>query len=122
MYNMNMIFSGENLSYVFEQLKSHILLMYSLKQEGTVLLHKLWYQLVFNLSEINETKQIFDGDLFDESQILPILIASKSSTVLFSLYLAKTIFYYFSGFTSIAVDNGIQGEALFRMCGGTSYD
>ncbi|MDK2409441.1 AAA family ATPase [Aphanizomenon sp. PH219] len=114
MYNMNMIFSGENLSYVFEQLKSHILLMYSLKQEGSVLLHKLWYQLVFNLAEINETKQTFDGELFDESQILPILISSKSSTTLFSLYLAKTIFYYFSGLTSIAVENGIQGEAYLE--------
>ncbi|OBQ19731.1 ATP-binding sensor histidine kinase [Anabaena sp. AL93] len=114
MYNMNMIFSGENLSYVFEQLKSHILLMYSLKQEGSVLLHKLWYQLVFNLAEINETKQTFDGELFDESQILPILIASKASTVIFSLYLAKTIFYYFSGLTSIAVENGIQGEAYLE--------
>ena len=124
MYNMNMIFSGENLSYVFEQLKSHILLMYSLKQEGTVLLHKLWYQLVFNLAEINETKQTFDGELFDESQILPILIASKASNVIFSLYLAKTIFYYFSGFTSIAVENGIQGEAYLECVVGqvtTSY-
>ena len=114
MYNLNMIFKGENLSYVFEQLKTHILLMYNLKQEGTVLLHKLWYQLVFNLVEINETKQIFEGDLFNESQLLPILIESKASTVLFSLYLAKTIFYYFSGFTSIAVDNAIQGEAYLE--------
>jgi signal transduction histidine kinase len=115
MYNMNMIFSGENLSYVFEQLKTHVFLMYNLKQEGTVLLHKLWYQLVFNLSAINENKQIFDGNLFDESQLLPILIASKSSTTLFSLYLAKTIFYYFSGFTSIAVDSAIQGEAYLEF-------
>ncbi|MDD1414036.1 ATP-binding protein [Dolichospermum sp. ST_con] len=114
MYNINMIFKGENLSYVFEQLKTHILLMYSLKQEGTVLLHNLWYQLVFNLAEINETKQIFEGDLFNESQLLPILIESKASTVLFSLYLAKTIFYYFSGFTSIAVDNAIQGETYLE--------
>ncbi|MEI6445900.1 MAG: AAA family ATPase, partial [Nostocales cyanobacterium ELA583] len=114
MYNINMIFKGENLSYVFEQLKTHILLMYSLKQEGTVLLHKVWYQLVFNFAEINETKQIFEGDLFNESQLLPILIESKASTVLFSLYLAKTIFYYFSGFTSIAVDNAIQGEAYLE--------
>ena len=88
--------------------------MYNLKQEGTVLLHKLWYQLVFNLVEINETKQIFEGDLFNESQLLPILIESKASTVLFSLYLAKTIFYYFSGFTSIAVDNAIQGEGYLE--------
>ncbi len=114
MYNINMIFKGENLSYLFEQLKTHILLMYSLKQEGTVLLHKVWYQLVFNLAEINETKQIFEGDLFNESQLLPILIESKASTILFSLYLAKTIFYYFSGFTSIAVDNAIQCAAYLE--------
>jgi predicted ATPase/signal transduction histidine kinase len=115
MYNLNMIFSGENLSYVSEQLKAHTLLMYSLNQETPIILHQLWHQLVCNLSEINENKHIFDGDLLNESQVLPILIASKASTTPFSLYLAKTIFYYFFGLTSSAVDNAIQGGAYLKF-------
>ncbi|MTJ07297.1 ATP-binding sensor histidine kinase [Anabaena sp. UHCC 0204] len=115
MYDINMLLSGKNLSYLFENLKNHILLMYSIKQEGTVLLHKIWYQLVFNFSEINENKQIFDGDIFDESELLPILIETQASTTLFSLYLAKTIYYYFFGFTNIAVDNSIKGGEYLQF-------
>lgn len=104
-YNLNMILSGENLSYISEQLKNSIFLMYSLKQEGTVLLHKIWYQLVLNLSENPENKQIFDGDFFNESEFLPILLQTHASTTLFSLYLAKTIFYYFFGCPNLAIEN-----------------
>lgn len=114
-YNLNMILSGESLSYISEQLKNSIFLMYSLQQEGTVLLHKIWYQLVFNFSENHENKQIFDGEFFNESEFLPILLQTHASTVLFSLYLAKTIFYYFFGFSDLAIENSQKGQYYLQF-------
>jgi len=109
-YNLNMILSGENLAYVFEQIANHVILMYNLKKQATIALHRIWQQFVFHCLEVDTDKQGFIGDFFDESLRSSILASRRNSTALFSLYLAKTILAYLFRDFKNAVISASEGE------------
>ncbi|MBD2296222.1 AAA family ATPase [Anabaena sphaerica FACHB-251] len=108
-YTINLMLSGESLGYIYEQLESYIILMENLNQQGTMILHKVWQQLVNNFLQCHDGRQEFSGSCFNEYLELPSLIATKSSTTLFSLYLTKTIFYYFFNQRNLALNSSIEG-------------
>ncbi len=48
-YNQNKFLIGENLTCLLQELETHINLMYRFKQQGAVLVHLIWKQLVLEL-------------------------------------------------------------------------
>jgi len=110
-YNLNMILSGENLAYTFEQLENHVILMHNFKKQTTfIALHRIWQQFVFHFLEVDTDKQEFVGVFFDESIKKIILANRRNSTAIFSLYLAETILFYFFADTKKAVASATSGE------------
>ncbi|MGC8453003.1 MAG: trifunctional serine/threonine-protein kinase/ATP-binding protein/sensor histidine kinase [Cylindrospermopsis raciborskii] len=92
-YNQNKFLIGENLTSLLQELETHINLMYRFKQQGAVLVHLIWKQLVLELLNYDPSSGSFHNS-FDNIELLSILIQSKASTLIFTFYLAKTIFFY----------------------------
>jgi signal transduction histidine kinase len=113
-YNINMILNGENLASILQKLETHINLMYKFKQQGTVLLHQVWQQFVDKLSGSKINKSDFSGNFFNENILLTELIETKSSTTLFSLYLAKTIFFYLFKQPGKALESSLKGREYLQ--------
>ncbi|MBD2138272.1 AAA family ATPase [Anabaena sp. FACHB-1237] len=117
-YIISLILSGENLEYVSSQADIYVKTVDKFQQGGTIILLNIWQQLVWNFSQIDEdnlNKHEFSGKFFQEAQTLPILLTSKSSTVLFSLFLAKTIFYYFFGYPELAINSSVAGSEYLKF-------
>ncbi|QNP28112.1 trifunctional serine/threonine-protein kinase/ATP-binding protein/sensor histidine kinase [Cylindrospermopsis curvispora] len=93
-YNQNKFLIGENLTCVLQELETHINLMYRFKQQGAVLVHLIWKQLVLELLNYDPSQSGCFHNSFDDTELLSILIQSKASTLIFTFYLAKTIFFY----------------------------
>ncbi|GCL37305.1 serine/threonine kinase with two-component sensor domain protein [Sphaerospermopsis reniformis] len=115
MYNINMILNGENLASIFQHLETYIHLMCNFKQEGTVPVHQVWKQFVLNFLDSNNIKKSdFSGNSFNESVLLPLLLETNSSTTLFSLYLAKSIFFYFFRNTEKSLESAVKGQEYLK--------
>ncbi|MEB3151616.1 MAG: serine/threonine-protein kinase PknK, partial [Sphaerospermopsis sp.] len=93
-YNQNKFLIGENLTCVLQELESHVNLMYRFKQQGAVLVHLIWKQLVLELLNHDPSQSSSFDNSFDDPELLSILIQSQASTLIFTFYLAKTIFFY----------------------------
>ncbi|KAM3109728.1 trifunctional serine/threonine-protein kinase/ATP-binding protein/sensor histidine kinase [Phormidesmis sp. 146-33] len=88
-------FSGETLETVQQQQHIHIDLLIKLKQEYSTYFLKIGNQLVSNLMNQAPDKFRLIGEDFNEEEVIPTLIESNNFTLLFFVYLAKTILLYF---------------------------
>ncbi len=84
----------KSLDFVIEEQQKYIDVAKKSKIETAIYYGSAWRQLGLNLlGEVSEITQL-TGESFDETEMLPRLIASKSGTVLFMVYLCKTILFY----------------------------
>jgi predicted ATPase/signal transduction histidine kinase/tRNA A-37 threonylcarbamoyl transferase component Bud32 len=88
-------FSGEILETVHQQQGVYIDLLLKLKQEYSTYFLKIGKQLVSNLMGQAHDKFRLIGEGFNEEEAIPTLIESNNFTLLFFIYLAKTILLYF---------------------------
>ncbi|HBB32790.1 MAG TPA: serine/threonine protein kinase [Cyanobacteria bacterium UBA8803] len=89
-----LFFTEENLAAAIEQQALYIDLCIKIKQEIPTYFSQVWRQLGLNLQGRAADVQLLIGESFDESQMLPRLIETKTGTVLFIFYVAKTILLY----------------------------
>ncbi|HEY9807312.1 MAG TPA: hypothetical protein V6D04_12135, partial [Candidatus Obscuribacterales bacterium] len=92
-----LFFAEESLPAAIQQQAVYIDLCLKIKQEIPIHFSQIWRQLGLNLAGEAQEKSLLIGESFDESQLLPRLIAAKSGTVLFIFYVAKTILLYHLG-------------------------
>ncbi len=90
---LHMLFAGESLVSVSQQLEQYSILMYKLQQQWTLDTQKVWLQVVFNLQEPTANKYQLNGIFFNESEVIPLFIQANNYNSLFCVYLAKTILF-----------------------------
>ncbi|MEG4234810.1 AAA family ATPase [Microcoleus sp. Pol11C3] len=112
---------GENLETVKQdQVKYHDLLL-KLKQEHSLCLSQIWHQLLLNLLGKAANPLELIGESFDESVMLPRLIAENNYYALFIGYLAKTILFYLLEESDRAVDSAANAANYSSACAGAEY-
>jgi len=112
---------GENLETVKQdQVKYHDLLL-KLKQEHSLCLSQIWHQLLLNLLGKAANPLELIGESFDESVMLPRLIAENNYYALFIGYLAKTILFYLLEESDRAVDSAAKAANYSSACAGAEY-
>ncbi|OCQ93895.1 hypothetical protein BCD67_20450, partial [Oscillatoriales cyanobacterium USR001] len=105
---------GENLDAVLEQQNPYIEALIKLKLETSINFAGIWKQLGLNFAGRAAERLQLTGAQFDEVTLLPDLIASKNTTVLFALYAAKTILFYQFGAYPEAIE---QAELCYQWVG-----
>ncbi|GAA6618330.1 EAL domain-containing protein [Scytonema sp. NUACC26] len=110
-YCSNLLLVGKPLDYVKQKYNTYISLIQSMKQDFSLNYVKIWGQLVLNLRENSIESNRLMGEMFNESEMLPILQRKKNSQSLFVIELAKTrLNYLFKKYTS-AVKNAENAAA-----------
>lgn len=87
-------FTEENLETAVQKQRIYLDLVIKIKQEIPINFSAVWRQLGLNFQIPNDDNCLLTGESFDESEMLPRLIAAKTGTVLFVFYVAKTILSY----------------------------
>jgi|GEM_PF-15459 len=94
-YCHTLFLSGEPLELVYQKQKQYISLIQKLKQEHPLPYASIWGQLGLNLQgQATGAVCSLTGELFDEVEILPVLLDTNNLNSIFSMYLAKTILSY----------------------------
>ncbi|WP_242037915.1 ATP-binding protein [Tolypothrix sp. FACHB-123] len=115
---LHMLFVGENLESVFQQLEQYQTLMHKLKQQWTVDTQKVWLQFISNIVEATVNKFELNGSFCKEAEILPLFLESNNYNSLFCLYLAKTILSYLFKRSKDAVDSAIISKQYLESVAG----
>ncbi|MDZ8259096.1 AAA family ATPase [Nostoc sp. ChiQUE01b] len=112
-----MFFSEENLASTVQQQAIYIDLCIKIQQDIPTHFTQIWRQLGLNLCGLAEDKYRLIGESFDETRMLPRLIAAKSGTVLYIFYVAKTILlYHFSEY-----DQALKQAKLAQQQAGAAF-
>jgi len=91
-YCTNYVLAGnENLETISGLYCSYLEIVKKCNQGYTIFYGKIWWQFVFNLTSENKEKTQLKGEIFDETESLPILLKLKNYTSIFCFYLVKTI-------------------------------
>ena len=98
-YCINLFLTGKNLEIVDKETELYLGIIKKEKQDfpfyGTV----VWVQFAKILTAVNPQTRSLQGELFDETEQIPILQASKNLQTLFSVYLIKgTLSYLFEDY------------------------
>ncbi|MBW4610721.1 MAG: EAL domain-containing protein [Hassallia sp. WJT32-NPBG1] len=100
-YCSNLVLVGEPLESVNKTYKNYISLVQSIKQDFSLYYAKIWGQLVLNLMGDSRESNRLVGELFDETEMLPILQINNNLQSLFVIDLAKTrLSYLFNNYTA----------------------
>ena len=106
----NIFLIGEPLEAVHKKQLQYIELIKNLKQEFQLFFTRIWAQLTLNLSGKAIDRKQLVGELFNETEMLPILQETNNLSSLFCAYLAKTILSYLFKDYSAAVVNAALAE------------
>ncbi|MDZ8051790.1 MAG: AAA family ATPase [Aulosira sp. ZfuVER01] len=115
---LHMLFAGENLASVSQQLAASRILMHKLKQQWTVDLQKIWLQFISNLLEPTANKHELNGVFFNESELLQLFIETNNYNSLFCVFLAKTILFYLFNQSISAVESARLGKQYVNSVAG----
>ncbi|HLO49731.1 MAG TPA: AAA family ATPase [Kamptonema sp.] len=86
--------TGQQLDVVEQQQRQYLDLALKLKQDYSIYYIKIFHQLTLNLQNKIENQCQLVGESFNETQMLPVFIETNNRTLLFIVYLAKTILSY----------------------------
>ncbi|NER37612.1 MAG: response regulator [Oscillatoria sp. SIO1A7] len=117
-YCFNLLWVGEPLKFVLEQQKQCIELSRSLKQDVQRYLLESSAQLVFNLTDRESDREQLIGELFDETEMLPLFQESNNFSCLFLVYEAKTMLCYWHKNYPGAVANGALADRYLESAAG----
>ena len=93
-YCTHLFFLGKPLEMVEQQFTKYIDSMRKLKQQHSVNYQSIYRQLGLNLQGCAKDKYHLTGEAFNEDEMLPIFMEAKNVTLLFCVYLAKTLLTY----------------------------
>ena len=111
LYCQNLVLIGEPLNTVQQKQQDYIYVVKRFKQTYQLYNAQIWGQLVLNLVGEANDKLLLSGEMFDEVEVLPLLLKANSGTTLFRFYLAKTMLCYLLGDFKAAIEHGAQAEA-----------
>lgn len=109
-YLINTFFSGDPLGEVLEKYNKYYPVMKKLNLLNTLQSFEQMYQLVINLMDRNHESSSINGELFDESRIIPEWKSSKSLTVLGHYTVSRMMLCNFSGEYRITLKLAEEGR------------
>jgi predicted ATPase/signal transduction histidine kinase len=114
---LHMLFAGESLVSVCQQLEQYSILMHKLQQQWTLDTQKIWFQVAFNLQELTANKHQLNGIFFNE-ELLQFFRETNNYNSLFCVYLAKTILFYLFNQPHSSVESGGLGKQYVESVAG----
>ncbi|MCC5647286.1 AAA family ATPase [Nostoc sp. CHAB 5824] len=112
-----LFFCEDNLASTVQKQAIYIDLSLKIQQENPTHFTQIWRQLGLNLCGLAKDKYRLVGESFDETNMLPRLIATKSGTVLYIFYVAKTILLYHFG----EYDQALKQAQLAHQQAGAAF-
>ncbi|MBD2487734.1 ATP-binding sensor histidine kinase [Aulosira sp. FACHB-615] len=105
----HLIYVGEELPNVFNQLEKYYLWMCQFEQYGAIVMLRGWQQFALNLMDMNASREQLDGSLFNHAENLAYCLDKKTETSLFNIFLIKTLLFYLFKQPHNAVENAVIG-------------
>ncbi|MBD2242400.1 AAA family ATPase [Nostoc sp. FACHB-888] len=112
-----LFFCEENLAAAVKQQAIYVDLCIKLQQEIPTYFTQIWRQLGLNLRGFAKEQCYLIGESFNEADMLPRLIATKTGTVLYIFYVAKTILLYHFG----EYDQALKQAHLAQQQAGAAF-
>ncbi|MEH2174346.1 AAA family ATPase [Nostoc sp.] len=112
-----LFFCEDNLAYTVQKQAIYIDLCIKIQQENPTHFIQIWRQLGLNFCGLAQDKYRLIGESFNETNILPRLIAAKTGTVLYIFYVAKTILLYHFG----EYDQALKQAHLAQQQAGAAF-
>ncbi|MBW4453121.1 MAG: AAA family ATPase [Nostoc indistinguendum CM1-VF10] len=112
-----LFFCEENLAAAVKQQAIYVDLCIKLQQEIPSYFTQIWRQLGLNLRGFAKEQCYLIGESFNEADMLPRLIATKTGTVLYIFYVAKTILLYHFG----EYDQALKQAHLAQQQAGAAF-
>jgi len=109
-YCSHIFWTGANLDTVSKEQQQFLDLAIKIQQEVPTCYIKIWKQTTENLQGLAKDKCRLIGNSCNELELLESLVADNNITLLFQLYLAKTIILYLLEETESALSNAILAE------------
>ncbi|WP_293147295.1 MULTISPECIES: ATP-binding sensor histidine kinase [unclassified Microcoleus] len=106
-YCNHLFFTGENLKETKQLQEQYRDLLVKLKLEFSMLFFGIWRQAALNLMGESVEATHLVGESFDETLTIPQLKISNSFTLLFSVYVAKSILLYLLGNYTACLEHSI---------------
>jgi predicted ATPase/signal transduction histidine kinase/tRNA A-37 threonylcarbamoyl transferase component Bud32 len=117
-YCSNLFFVGSPLQEVANKQKQYIDFLEKYKQEYTINYAKCWRQLSLHFLESQENRYCLNGESFNEKEALPYCLEASNNSLLFTIYLAKTILlYYFYDRKEAAINASLAAEYSSAVMG-----
>ena len=111
-YCNNYFFSGYPLREIESSVRYYLALMEKLRQGYATSFLRITLQTILNLEQEHSRGGVLSGDEFDETSLVPQLIASGSNTVLYWYYTAETVLHFLFGNPDEAIVNALQAAPL----------
>ncbi|MCU0541801.1 MAG: AAA family ATPase [Oscillatoriaceae cyanobacterium Prado104] len=103
-------FSGEYLVSVERKYQQYLEFMVKSKQEYQTYYTKIWRQLTLNLQGLADDKFRLVSEIFNEDEMLPVLLAANNVSSIFGVYFSKLVINYLFGDSASAVANAQLAE------------
>lgn len=109
-YAFHSAYAGKELTRLSSEIATYERALNKLKQENTLNYLEIYGQTILNLVTPTAQPELLQGELHDESLMLPQYRAANDRYALCALYVNKLYLCYLLGRAEAAVANGIQAE------------
>jgi diguanylate cyclase (GGDEF)-like protein len=98
-------FAGNELNELADKMAAYHEAIANLHQETVLRLHKLYRQVVLNLTSSTSEPDRLNGEVYDEEKMLPLLLQENHTAALFDLYWHKMMLCYWFDRLDSALEN-----------------
>ena len=116
---LHSFWSGQSLAALEEETHAYCYQLEQLNQRTTAYYYRIYWQSILNLRGEVRDRSLLSGDVLEETEILPKLIASGDSLGLYLFYLHKLMLCYLFGEYESATRQAAEVRRYFRTGQGT---
>jgi diguanylate cyclase (GGDEF)-like protein len=109
-YCYHSYFVGKELTALAQEMETYLQAIDRLKQETALHFLKFYRQTVVNLLGETENPCYFSGEYYDETKMIPLLLAVNHKTALFHFYCQKIALNYLFEEYDRAAENALQAK------------
>ncbi len=113
--------SGKNLAWLVDEMDLYNSAMLQLKQESARNFQRIFYQAALNLTTNNTNPITFNGEIYNELEMLPVHTSVGDNYSIGTLYLHKLMLCVVFGDNQQGVENSILAQQYAGAIAGTYY-
>lgn len=118
-YSSLSLYTGKNLSKLYEEMVTHNDVLNRIKQERALAMNRLYKQVVLNLLGDTEDIRHLKGQSYDETRMIPKHEAGSDKTALFYVYFNRLMLCYLDGAYEEAIENAELADTYARSAVGS---